>query len=377
MHVPRLCPAGFVCDVTGLERAEQPCPAGHFCLAGTATTATTCGSPGLISSRLTATLAHREMSTTLRRARPGLGQASGSNAAAGGAGGSAGAEPAGAGPRLTLGARNAACWDNSTSDMGLQYSPYPARFWAEAHKLPLAPDARAVFAPGRGRYCLDDRCLALGDTGALSVSDASFDYASQDFALRRPVPCPPGTFCAPGTAFGDASEGSSGRDLNLTLPQPCAESMYCPEGSDSPAGLGLVAAGFYAPYGVRLPCPAGTFCAFPGQWGASRSCKRASARARARSGVAAARSLHLRSSLLARDPSPPLSLAQTRSRARRAPTTPWWRSSPARRAPSATSAPASGASTRPSARRASPARRARWRRRTCCALPASIAATVP
>jgi hypothetical protein len=44
---PRLCPAGFVCDVTGIEVADQPCPDGHFCLEGTATTATTCGSPRL------------------------------------------------------------------------------------------------------------------------------------------------------------------------------------------------------------------------------------------------------------------------------------------------------------------------------------------
>ena len=150
--------------------------------------------------------------------------------------------------------------------MGLQVSPYPERFWAEVHKLPLSPESSATFSPSRGRYCLDDRCLALGDTAALSVSDYAFDYASQDFALRRPVPCPPGTYCAPGTALGDASEGSAGRDLNLTLPQTCAEAMYCPEGSTSPAGMGLVPPGFYAPFGARLPCPPGTFCAFAGQW---------------------------------------------------------------------------------------------------------------
>lgn len=45
MPVPRVCPAGRVCDVTGVAAADQPCPEGHFCLEGTATTATTCGHP--------------------------------------------------------------------------------------------------------------------------------------------------------------------------------------------------------------------------------------------------------------------------------------------------------------------------------------------
>lgn len=45
MPVPRVCPAGRVCDVTGMSLADQPCPEGHFCLEGTATTATTCGHP--------------------------------------------------------------------------------------------------------------------------------------------------------------------------------------------------------------------------------------------------------------------------------------------------------------------------------------------
>jgi hypothetical protein len=45
LQVPRLCPAGRVCDVTGLEALLQLCPEGHFCLEGTATTATTCGHP--------------------------------------------------------------------------------------------------------------------------------------------------------------------------------------------------------------------------------------------------------------------------------------------------------------------------------------------
>ena len=68
MHVPRICPPGFVCDVTGTVLADQPCPEGHFCLEGTATTATTCGHPRP-SSALFPTLSHAERTQTLRRGR--------------------------------------------------------------------------------------------------------------------------------------------------------------------------------------------------------------------------------------------------------------------------------------------------------------------
>lgn len=236
MYAPRVCPAGYVCDVTGLERAEQPCPAGHYCMEGTATTATTCGHPTMTSSRLYPSFGHSEMTTTLRR-----GQAP-------------------RGGQLTLGSRNTACWDNSTVDFGLQMSRYPARFWSEAHLLPLADDA--PFTPLRGRYCLDDACLRLGDEASVSVTDATFDYSGQGYSLRRPVPCPAGVYCHPGTAFS----ADLLRQANFTLPQPCSESMYCPEGSTSPTGYGEVPAGYYSPYGIKLPCPAGTFCAYPGQW---------------------------------------------------------------------------------------------------------------
>ncbi|KAJ1403425.1 hypothetical protein B484DRAFT_405099, partial [Ochromonadaceae sp. CCMP2298] len=50
MQVPRICPPGFVCEVTGSQIADNPCPAGHFCLEGTATSASSCGHPDLSSS---------------------------------------------------------------------------------------------------------------------------------------------------------------------------------------------------------------------------------------------------------------------------------------------------------------------------------------
>ena len=239
MHVPRLCPAGFVCDVTGTEAPSQPCPEGHYCLEGTATTATTCGSPGLPpSSRLTPARGYAELVATMRankRAAP---------------------------PPLALGSRATACWDNATEDFGLQASRYPSRFWAEAHLLPL--DADAPFSPRRGRYCLDSSCLRLGDEGSLSVTDPSFDYSALGFPIRRPVPCPPGVYCAPGTALGGGLPDGGGPPGNLTRPQPCAEALFCPEGSGAPIGAGDVPAGSYSPFGVRLPCPAGAYCPVPG-----------------------------------------------------------------------------------------------------------------
>lgn len=51
------------------------------------------------------------------------------------------------------------------------------------------------------------------------VTDAfGFDYAS--FRLRRPVPCPAGTYCHPGSASDDLGMH------NFTMPQPCLEVIY-------------------------------------------------------------------------------------------------------------------------------------------------------
>ena len=140
----------------------------------------------------------------------------------------------------------------------------------ERHALPLSPTAR--FSPIRGRYCLDDRCLRLEDADNMTVSDYIFDYSSSAYALRRPVPCPAGTYCHPGTAVG------IGNMKNFSTPQPCFESMYCPEGSLErsllPAGrysprkelrsideASLCPAGSYCPPGAAAPshCPAGRF----------------------------------------------------------------------------------------------------------------------
>eukprot|EP01029_Cantina_marsupialis_P009699 TRINITY_DN2249_c0_g1_i2.p1 TRINITY_DN2249_c0_g1~~TRINITY_DN2249_c0_g1_i2.p1 ORF type:complete len:4493 (+),score=1584.60 TRINITY_DN2249_c0_g1_i2:343-13821(+) len=228
MHVPRICPAGFVCDVTGIEKADQPCPEGHFCLEGTATTATTCGAPGYISSRYSASLTHAERHSTIRPGR----EASGLN--------------------LSVGARQAACWNNATDDFGLQVSNYPARFWMEVHQLPLDPDT--PFTPSRGRFCLDDKCMRLSDADDMTVADYSFDYDSSDFALRRPVPCPAGSYCHPGTAVNV----TNARDF--TTPQPCFERMYCPEGTPIPQGTGDCPKGFYCPFAEKIRCPVGTYC---------------------------------------------------------------------------------------------------------------------
>ena len=163
MHVPRLCPAGFVCEVTGVTIVDSALPEGHFCLEGTATTATTCGRPRP-SSQLFPSLSHAERSSTIRRGKKARGH------------------------KLVLGARNTACWTNATSDFALQISPYPLMLLMERHLLPLSPTS--PFSPIRGKFCLDDSCFKLADALNMSASDYVFDYSSSRYALRRPVPAP-------------------------------------------------------------------------------------------------------------------------------------------------------------------------------------------
>jgi len=226
MSVPRICPAGFVCDVTGVEVALMPCPEGHFCLEGTATTATTCGDPSILSAELTFSTRYKELKQTMRKKRfPEGGE-------------------------YVYGSRNSACWNNGTSDFGLQVSPYPMRFWMERHLLPLDPNA--PFEPLRGRFCMDDSCMRLDDAEDVRAVDYSFDY--QHFNLRRPVPCPAGTYCAPGTAVGDTSVLK-----NFSSPQPCSETMYCPEGSASSTAF-TCPIRFFCPFGIKKSCPVGSYC---------------------------------------------------------------------------------------------------------------------
>ena len=93
MYVPRICPAGFVCSVPGVARADQPCPAGHYCLEGTATTSTACRGRQS-STRIAAAILHTDSVSRRRKA----GATTVTDA-------------------LHDGFREApACWDNSTSD---------------------------------------------------------------------------------------------------------------------------------------------------------------------------------------------------------------------------------------------------------------------
>ena len=224
--VPCVCPSGFVCDVTGIESDPNPCPEGHFCLEGTATSSTTC-SP-FLSKELYPLPSLTKPSATIFDGKE--------------------EEPA----MLILGGRNSACWNNSTDDIGLQASELPTRFWAQRHILPL--DHISALAPFRGRFCLDDSCIRLEDRNEINVFDSFFDYSSTEFALRRPVPCPKGMYCHAGTAYNNTQFN------DFTAPQPCLESMYCPEGSSHPGGVGNCPKGFYCPFAEKIPCPVGTYC---------------------------------------------------------------------------------------------------------------------
>ena len=202
--------------MAGIERAQQPCPEGHFCLEGTATSATFCSNH--LSSTLTPSFrqsTHLGLSSFDRHANVGF--------------------------------RNSACWNNGTDDFGLQMSGIPARIWAELHLMPL--DQYSLSIPNRGRYCSDDACMSFQE-----LPSRTFDYSSGALSLRRPVPCPKGTYCHPGTAVNETTKS------NYITPQPCFESMYCPEGSNDPLGLGECPQGFYCPFSERIPCPVGTHC---------------------------------------------------------------------------------------------------------------------
>lgn len=251
MHMPRVCPAGFVCDVTGIQQAQQPCPEGHFCLEGTATTAISCtplrSSFAAVDTTTGATGLARavelagELPQTLQRQKVRDQQQQQRQASS------------------ILAGRRSGCWRNETTDFGLQLGSHPSRFWMERRSFPLVPGSQ--FAPIRGRFCLDDSCLRLADSDNLRVPNAELQDDKGDLqlpALRRPVPCPPGTYCHAGTAARDELM------KNFSSAQPCFESMYCPEGSGSPRGAGECPKGFYCPFGVRLSCPAGSYCPVSG-----------------------------------------------------------------------------------------------------------------
>jgi len=230
LPIPRICPSGFVCDVTGIEQNPNPCPEGHFCLEGTATSSVTCTSSA--SQALKPGFSLSDQHSKISIGNEGSLQS------------------------LTFSGRNSACWSNSTEDFGLQASKFPSRLWSEKYMLPL--DFDSPYKITRGRFCLDDSCLKIEDE--FNVRGDVFDYASTGFSLRRPVPCPQGMYCHPGTAVNKTSL------KDYSTPQPCFESMYCPEGSTKPNGITHCPRGFYCPFAQKIPCPVGNFCPKSGHW---------------------------------------------------------------------------------------------------------------
>ena len=230
LPLPRICPPGYICDVTGIENAEQPCPAGFHCPAGTGTSATFCGDKDNKDLSISYTLAQRG-GTILKGQQP-------------------------LGLDRIFGHRNVACWDNSTDDFGLQTSEIPSRIWDELRDLPF--DKYSLLVPIRGRYCGDDVCLSLPPSIEVSYGDSSSLYSS--FHLKRPLPCSFGTFCQAGTASNNSDISSSYSAHN------CMNARNCAEGSSSPRGIGDCPIGFFCRFGIKEPCPIGSFCPSPGQW---------------------------------------------------------------------------------------------------------------
>lgn len=215
---PRICPAGYVCDIMGLEMAEQPCPPGFHCEEGTASSSTVCYNRAVDGGwRSTAT---QDFETDDVHHTPADG-------------------------------RKSLCFDNSTHDFGLQMSVYPARFWDEWRTLPLDVTPKSS-QPNRGRFCLPEECQHIDSGIAVNSNDTAL--LKLKIRLKRPRPCPRGTYCHAGTT----SDKSMLHDL--TKPQPCGNGSSCAEASSNPKGIDECPPGFYCRFGLKFPCKVGTYC---------------------------------------------------------------------------------------------------------------------
>lgn len=88
--------------------------------------------------------------------------------------------------------------------------------------------------------------LELGPRSRRVVDASGFDYAS--FRLRRPVPCPPGTYCHPGSASEDLGMH------NFTMPQPCLEvTVVSVRQAFAARHLSLEERGYAEPHAAELP----------------------------------------------------------------------------------------------------------------------------
>ena len=235
LPVPRLCAAGYVCDVKGTEKAEQPCPNGFFCKAGTATTETYHGNKKE-TNEISIGISLADTHTTI-----GLGDQI-------------------FGHGNIFGSQGTICFDNSTDDFGLQSSKYPAQVWDEVGVLPrLAASHKqnhsAALIPSRGKFCLPDKYQHMD----IKIINTNVVTAYSNVELLRPYPSPTGTYCHPGSSVGNPRKG------DFSSPQVCVGTNYCPEGSESPRELHCPA-GFYCRFGNKHICPVGSYCPKEGLW---------------------------------------------------------------------------------------------------------------
>lgn len=178
-----ICPAGYICDNIGLDIPTKPCPPGYLCLKGTI-----------------------------------------------------GIDPL---PDYELKTVGKICFDNSTSDYGLQSSNIPSRFWGENHSLPL--DSPIDTEPFRGMFCGNERNSIKVEHFIRHGLDIGIEY--NDMLFHYPIPCPLGSFCNAAVAL-----------------DTCRDGDYCPAGSTNPRGLGPCPKGSYCRAGKRFYCPVGTYC---------------------------------------------------------------------------------------------------------------------
>lgn len=251
MWEPSPCPPGYTCTEWGTAQPSLPCPAGHFCLSGTRSSAPACSRTQLVS---------RSTSRLL-------------------------------------------CWSNETRDMGLQLSHEPTKFWLERRRVPLLHNA--TFSPSRGRYCALLPCARMpellqgerrpipcpagmhcpvGTPGVMTHGVAQPDEgrgtgcmpgsicADGSATPRGAGLCPPGHFCI-GTQLLACPAGTSCPAEGTSLPTPCQPGTF--NGMVGQTSCTPCPPGFVCPaFGTVQPllCPAGLVCSAEGLQAPNHQC---------------------------------------------------------------------------------------------------------
>ena len=287
MVMPRLCPRGLVCDLTGLAGGLAACPPGHYCLEGTRTANFSdfrvserplpCPFGFFCGSGVTTSTSIANNLTTPQPCAPGYLCEPGSVTPQG-----SGPCPTGyycpAGQFIPCPPRTycpnvgntqpTPCLPGMYNDQsGLSTckqcpvgtvcpgftrqlpEPCPPGYVCDTVGLPL-PITRCP----AGHFCLEntlttDPLAPLDDQQLLRALPSGFTLNVSNF---RPFPCYPATFCLDGVGNSTTVAG------DYFHPQPCNAGSYC-EWATSDVTV-AAAAGSTDISNPKLPCPGGSYC---------------------------------------------------------------------------------------------------------------------